>query len=122
MGLEKFVIRETENIVNHERLSREILDVLENFCAKLIDLKPESWKNVTKKVMENGRTVTIGNAGAKSVVSPKNELSVYRKLVGYGEELADGTPTLNFRVQRPSGTTILRVKPNLNGTFSPVRL
>lgn len=122
MGFEKFVIRETENIINHERLTREVLDALESICSKVLDAKFEGWRNAINKVTKNGTNVTIGKSGVKSVVSPKNELKVYRKLVGLGDCLADGTPTLKYRIERPSGATELLVKPNLNGGFSPVRL
>ncbi len=123
MGLEKFALEQTERIIEHEQISRQLWSALHEICKKFDEYTYKSpWKDRIQKVLKNGNKLSIGKAGGKVIETPNDQVLVYRKCKGYGESLPDGTPTLRFEVRRPSGVTEFRVRPNLNGTFSPVRL
>lgn len=123
MGMEKFVLESVEQTLENIRLSEELLRPLWQRAAQFEDFLYKSpWKDVVEKIAKNGNKITIGQAGAKTIKNKMGELLVYRKFAGYGPELPDGSPTLRFRIERPSGHTTLYVKPNLNGTYSPVKL
>ena len=125
IGLEKFALEQTEKIVEHEQISRETLRILLEIASRFEEFTAgmkSPWKDALEKVAKNGNTVIIGKAGAKLIENPAGETLVCRRFLGYGPDLPDGTPTLRFKLVRPSGETRLIVKPNVNGTFSPVRL
>lgn len=123
MGMEKFALEIVEQTLEHIRLSDELLKPLWKRASQFEDFLSKSpWKDAVEKIAKNGNKITIGKAGAKTIEGKSGELLVCRKFTGYGPELPDGSPTLRFRIERPSGRTTLFVKPNLNGTYSPVRL
>ena len=113
MSLEKFALEQTEVM---RKALMKICTKFEEFIYK------SPWDDKVETILKNGNKLTVGKAGAKAIQNPSGETLVYRKFAGYGPDLADGTPTLRFRLQRPSGRTSLYVRPNINGTFSPVRL
>lgn len=118
MGLEKFALEAVE----HVRLSEELLAPLWKLAGKFEDFLYKSpWKNAVTKIAKNGNSVQVGDAGAKAIVSKTGDLLVHRKLTGISE-LPNGSPALKYTISRPNGRTYLYVRPNLNGTFSPVRL
>ncbi len=123
MGLEKFPLEQTERIIECEQISEIMRRALMKICSKFEEFHYSSpWKDKLETILKNGNKLTVGKAGAKVIEDPKGEVLVYRKFVGYGPDLPDGSPTLRFKLQRPSGETRLLVRPNVNGTFSPVRL
>lgn len=123
MGLEKLALEQTEKIIECEQISQVVRRALLDICSKFEEFIYKSpFKDKVETLLKNGNKLTTGKAGAKVLESPKGEILAHRKFVGYGPDLADGTPTLRFKYERPSGTTHLLVKPNVNGTFSPVRL
>ena len=123
MKLESFGLEALENIAEHTRISEQVREVLLNICAKFDKYECFSpWKGAVEKVLKNGKKLTVGNAGAKALENSNGDLLVYRKFSGYDRTLPDGTPTLRFYVDRPSGRTRLVVKPRVDGGFSPVRL
>ena len=123
MKLESFGCEAIENLVEHTEISRQVRQALLEICAKIEEFEFTSpWKNSIEKILKNGKKLTIGKAGAKYIEDSKGDVLVYRKFYGYGPTLEDGTPTLRFHVDRPSGRTSLLVKPRLDGHFSPVRL
>lgn len=128
MGLEKLGLEVIEQGLEHIRIARlsdEILESMRTVVKNFEDFvfpNASPWKDATKTVMKNGNELTIGKAGAKCIENKTGELLVYRKCLGEGPTLADGTPTLRFMTERPSGRTYFYAKPNLNGSLSPVRL
>ena len=123
MGLEKVALEQTERIIECEQISEVMRRTLMGICSKFEEFISKSpWKDKVEKVLKNGNKLTVGKAKAKLIENSKGDILVYRKFAGYGPDLPDGSPTLRFILQRPSGTTYLYAKPNANGSFSPVRL
>lgn len=123
MKLENFEAESLEIVVEQMEISRQVREVLLDICAKFEPFEFLSpWKDSVERGLKNGKKLTIGKAGAKVLENSKGDVLVYRKFSGYGPTLDDGTPTLRFYVDRPSGRTRLLVKPRVDGTFSPVRL
>ena len=123
MKLESLGIESLERIVEHTDISRQVRETLLNICTKFEQFEYSSpWKDSVEKFLKNGKKLTVGKAGAKVIEDSKGDVLVYRKFSGYGPTLNDGTPTLRFYVDRPSGRTCLVVKPRVDGRFSPVRL
>ena len=123
MGLEKFALEQTERITECEQISQVMRRALLEICSKFEEFTCKSpWKDKVETILKNGNKLTVGKAGAKVIENPSGETLVYRKFAGYGPDLPDGSPTLRFILQRPSGRTSLYVRPNINGGFSPVRI
>ena len=123
MGFEKFALEQTERIIECEQISEVMRSALMKICSKFEEFKFTSpWKDKVETILKNGNKLTVGKAKAKVIESPRGDVLVYRRFEGFGPDLPDGSPTLRFRLQRPSGTTYLYVKPNINGGFSLARL
>lgn len=114
MSFEKFAIEETLESLRSIQELRVLDEMASNFVENF-----SPFQNIIKTTKTKlGTLIETGEAGAKRVLNPKGELTKYRKCMGYGTRLEDGTPTLLFRTFTKKGETDIIVKTNTDGSFT----